>query len=54
MTQSGHASDDEEESFSYFVTIRRGIALGAGAAGEMINVTQVFQPSGRFSAANSL
>ena len=32
----------------------RGGALGVGAAGEIVNVTQVFQPSGRFSAANSL
>jgi hypothetical protein len=36
------------------VIIRRGGALGVGAAGEITNVTQVFQPSGRFSAANSL
>jgi hypothetical protein len=28
--------------------------LGDGAAGEIVNVTQVFQPWGRFSAANSL
>jgi hypothetical protein len=41
--------------FSYFVTIRIGGGLLAeGAAGESVNVTQVFQPSGRFSAANSL
>jgi hypothetical protein len=39
----------------YFVSSAlRGIALGVGAAGEITNVTQVFQPSGRFSAANSL
>jgi hypothetical protein len=37
----------------YFVTMRRG-ADGVGAAGEITNVTHVFQPSGRFSAANSL
>ena len=37
----------------YFVIIRRG-AVGVGAAGEITNVTHVFQPSGRFSAANSL
>ena len=37
----------------YFVTIRRGVD-GVGAAGEIENVTHVFQPSGRFSAANSL
>ena len=40
---------------AYFVTIRRdagGAALGA--AGEMANVSQAFQPSARFSAANSL
>jgi hypothetical protein len=37
----------------YFVTMRRG-ADGVGAAGEIENVTHVFQPSGRFSAANSL
>jgi hypothetical protein len=37
----------------YFVTMRRG-GDGVGAAGEITNVTHVFQPSGRFSAANSL
>ena len=37
----------------YFVTIRRGGAVGVGAGGEIVNVTQVFQPWGRFSAANS-
>lgn len=34
--------------------IRFGGAVGVGAAGEIANVTQAFQPSGRFSAANSL
>lgn len=38
----------------YFVIIRFGGAVGVGAAGEMTNVTHAFQPSGRFSAANSL
>ena len=38
---------------SYFVNLGRG-GVGVGAAGEITNVTQVFQPSGRFSAANSL
>ena len=39
----------------YFViSAFRGDALGVGAAGESVNVTQIFQPSGRFSAANSL
>ncbi len=37
----------------YFMTMRRG-ADGVGAAGEITNVTHVFQPSARFSAANSL
>ena len=41
-------------AFSYFVIIRRGIALAVGAAGEIISVAHAFQPSGRFSAANSL
>jgi hypothetical protein len=31
-----------------------GVTAGGGAAGEMTKVTQAFQPSGRFSAANSL
>lgn len=31
-----------------------GPAAGGGAAGEIAKVTQVFQPEGRFSAANSL
>jgi hypothetical protein len=39
---------------NYFVSIRRGDALGVGAAGEITSVAQAFQPSGRFSAANSL
>lgn len=38
----------------YFVLIRFGGAVGVGAAGEIENVTQAFQPSGRLSAANSL
>ena len=38
---------------SYFVNLGRG-GVGVGAAGEITNVTHVFQPSGRFSAANSL
>src|SRR5262245_25066271 len=38
----------------YFVIIRRGGAVGVGAGGEIVNVTQVFQPWGRFSAENSL
>src|SRR5262245_5252956 len=40
---------------AYFVIIRLvdgGASLGA--AGEITNVNQAFQPSGRFSAANSL
>jgi hypothetical protein len=32
--------------------MRRGVD-GMGAAGEIENVTQAFQPSGRCSAANS-
>src|SRR5262245_61786398 len=40
---------------TYFVTIRRDTgAAGLGAAGEIWNVNQAFQPSARFSAANSL
>src|SRR5262245_41281188 len=38
----------------YFATIRRGGAVGVGAGGEIVNVTQVFQPWARFSASNSL
>jgi len=33
----------------YFVIIRRGAALGVCSAGEITNVTQAFQPSGRLS-----
>jgi hypothetical protein len=39
---------------NYFVSIRRGGDDAPGAAGEITNVAQAFQPSGRFSAANSL
>ena len=35
----------------YFVSIRVGIA--AGGAGEITKVSQIFQPSGRCSLANS-
>jgi len=45
LTQAG--------SLSYFVI--RGFGCDAvGGAGEIVNVTQVFQPSARFWAANSL
>jgi hypothetical protein len=37
----------------YFVIIRRDAALGVCSAGEITNVTQAFQPSGRFWLANS-
>jgi hypothetical protein len=39
---------------TYFVTIGLRGAFGAGGAGEIASVTQVFQPSGRCSAPNSL
>jgi hypothetical protein len=38
----------------YLVTIRLVGALGVCSAGEITNVTQVFQPSARFWLANSL
>jgi hypothetical protein len=38
---------------TYFVLIRRVAALGVCSAGEITNVTQAFQPSGRFWFANS-
>ena len=38
----------------YFVTSRRaGVSVLVGAIGEIENVSQVFHPDGRFSAANS-
>src|ERR1700710_307505 len=37
----------------YLCTILDGAALGLGAASEIENVSQVFQPSGRFLASNS-
>jgi hypothetical protein len=39
---------------AYFVIIRRGGALGVCSAGEITNVTQALQPSGRFWFSNSL
>jgi len=42
-----------EATLGYFVIIRRGGALGICSAGEITNVTQAFQPSGRLSWANS-
>jgi hypothetical protein len=42
-------------STGYFVITRRGPdGMGVCCAGEITNVTHVFQPSGRFSWANSL
>jgi hypothetical protein len=38
----------------YFIIMRLGAVLGVCSAGEITNVTQVFQPSGRLSWANSL
>jgi len=39
----------------HFVNMGLGFGAAAlGAAGEIAKVIQVFQPSGRFSAANSL
>jgi hypothetical protein len=40
-------------SRAYFVSIRRGAVLGVCSAGEITNVTQAFQPSGRSRPANS-
>jgi hypothetical protein len=37
----------------YFATIRLDAALGVCSAGEITNVTQPFQPAGRFWLANS-
>src|SRR5215470_13790977 len=37
----------------YLLIIRLGAALGVCSAGEITNVTQAFQPSGRFWLANS-
>jgi hypothetical protein len=38
----------------YLVTIRRvGVTVLVGAIGEIENVSQVFQPDGRFAASNS-
>ena len=37
----------------YFVIIRLGAALAVCSAGEITNVTQAFQPSGRSRPANS-
>jgi hypothetical protein len=38
---------------SYFVNIGRVGVGGVAAAGERLNVSQRFQPAGRFSLANS-
>src|SRR5262245_56086033 len=47
------AATDGYFVISYFMIIRRGGALGVCSAGEITNVTQAFQPSGRFWLANS-
>jgi hypothetical protein len=41
------------DDVGYFVIIRLGGVLGVCSAGEITNVTQAFQPSGRFWLANS-
>jgi len=47
-------SDDQSIKIGYFVTIRRvGVTVLVGAIGEIENVSQVFHPAGRLSAANS-
>ena len=38
----------------YFVILGLGGGAGLGGAGEITKVTQVFQPSGRCLASNSL
>jgi hypothetical protein len=40
-------SDPNRHPTLYFVLIRRDAALGVCSAGEITNVTQAFQPSGR-------
>jgi hypothetical protein len=47
MPPSGH------RPWRYFVIIRLGAVLGVCSAGEITNVTQPFQPAGRFWLANS-
>jgi hypothetical protein len=49
----GSQADRGSRDRHYFMTMRRGGAVAVGAAGEITNVTQAFQPSGRFSLANS-
>jgi hypothetical protein len=45
--------DPGRAAIGHFVIIRRGGVLGVCSAGEITNVTQAFQPSGRFWLANS-
>jgi hypothetical protein len=42
-----------QNDIGYLVIILLGEALGVCSAGEITNVTQAFQPSGRFWLANS-
>ena len=42
-----------KRTLGYFAIIRLGAVLGVCSAGEITNVTQAFQPSGRFWLANS-
>ena len=50
-----YSSNSPELRGSYFTIVRRpgGGAAACGAADEIENVSHVFQPAGRFSAANS-
>ena len=49
----GFAKYESRSRGGYFVIIRLGAVLGVCSAGEITNVTQAFQPSGRFWLANS-
>jgi hypothetical protein len=49
-----YATDAVVNARHFVMTCFVGVTAGGGAAGEITNVTHAFQPSGRFSAANSL
>src|SRR5215831_6818805 len=53
LVNQAPSTHDPKRTNRYFVSIRLGAVFGVCSAGEITNVTQPFQPAGRFWLANS-